>query len=289
MKIEVAGHSGCDIEIVNGKEGLYILKSTRNRAYAERLRDQALKQKRFHVQKNSKIKAPRILDIHFDQTGCSVKMEYVYSLNFMAFTENYGFEEIDNFLESIIDFVNSEISLSELRTIDSAVLNSKYTDVRKKILANRAFGKDKDIPAWFAALDEIFSKKYSFQMPVGVCHGDLTLSNILFSANGFYLIDFLDSFLETPLQDVVKLRQDTAFNWSGLMYSGAYDKVRHDLVLKFMDRKIEEAFSGYQWYREAYGVFQLLNFLRILQYAREPKVINYLKKTINNLLVNYET
>ncbi len=31
------------------------------------------------------------------------------------------------------------------------------------------------------------------------------------------MIDFLDSFIETPLMDIVKLRQDTKYNWSYLL------------------------------------------------------------------------
>lgn len=288
MKIEVAGHSGCKIEIVNEKQGLFIIKSTSDPVYAIRLKNQALKQRKFQTAKNIKIKAPRILDIYSNDACCKIKMEYIYSLHFMAFIENYGFEQIANFLESMIDFVISEIASSEPQVIGSDVLFNKYNDVKSKILANRNLAQDDIIKEWEPALDKIFSGKFSFQIPIGVCHGDLTLSNILFSGNGYYLIDFLDTFIETPLLDIVKLRQDTAFNWSGLMYNGAYDQVRLDIVLKLMDKKIDNAFAGYQWYREAYGVFQLLNFLRILQYAREPRIIDFLKNTITSLLENYE-
>ncbi len=63
-------------------------------------------------------------------------------------------------------------------------------------------------------------------MPVGICHGDLTFSNMLFNGNNYYLIDFLDSFVESPLLDIVKLRQDSAYLWSQLMYIHDYDKIR---------------------------------------------------------------
>jgi hypothetical protein len=288
MEIEIAGHSGCIIEIANGDEGLFIVKSTNDPAYAGRLKNQAMKQKAFQPQKNSNIKAPRILQVHSDDTCCKIKMEYVYSLNSIAFIENSGFAQINNFLENIIEYVTSEISLSELKNMDDTIVINKYRDVKSKIMANRALADDNVIRSWFPLLDEIFTRNISFQIPVGVCHGDLTFSNILFSGNSFYLIDFLDSFIETPLLDIVKLRQDTAFNWSGLMYSGKYDQVRHAIVLKFMDQKIDTSFSGYQWYRDAYGVFQLLNFLRVLQYAREPRIVVFLKNAVAHLLEDYD-
>lgn len=287
MEIEITGHSGCLIEIENGGEGLFIVKSTYDPAYAGRLKSQALKQQSFQPPVNSSVKAPRILRLDCEDSRCSVRMEYVYSLNSIAFFENAGFAQISNFMEGIIDYVVSEISLSELRSLDDGIIRKKYAEVKGRILANRDLAGDEIIRSWFPALDGIFAKEFNLRIPIGVCHGDLTFSNILFSGNSFYLIDFLDSFVETPLIDIVKLRQDTAFDWSGLMYTGTYDRIRHDIVLKFMDRKIEGHFSAYPWYRDAYGIFQLMNFLRILQYAREPRVADFLKSTINRILESY--
>lgn len=52
-------------------------------------------------------------------------------------------------------------------------------------------------------------------VPLGPCHGDLTLSNLIFDPlSGVTLIDFLDTFLESPLQDVAKLKQDFVYGWS---------------------------------------------------------------------------
>ena len=117
-----------------------------------------------------------------------------------------------------------------------------------------------------------------------VCHGDLTLSNILFNGNNYYLIDFLDSFIETPLMDIVKLRQDTAYLWSPLMYTGTYDVTRLNIICNKIDRDLDKYFSQYEWYRRYYDMFQLLNFFRILQYAKEEKVVSYLKMALNRIL-----
>ena len=54
----------------------------------------------------------------------------------------------------------------------------------------------------------------------GFNHGDLTFSNILYDIdNGIiYLIDFLDNIIETPINDIVKLIQETKHNWTLHMY-----------------------------------------------------------------------
>ena len=46
------------------------------------------------------------------------------------------------------------------------------------------------------------------------CHGDFTLENMIVSNEKLYLIDFLDSFLETNLIDISKLIFDIRYFWS---------------------------------------------------------------------------
>ena len=111
-------------------------------------------------------------------------------------------------------------------------------------------------------------------IPVGVCHGDLTFSNILFNGNNYYLIDFLDSFIESPIMDMVKLRQDTAHLWSPLMYTGNYDSTRLNIICNKIDNELDKCFRKYDWYCKYYNIFQLLNFMRILQYAHDERVID---------------
>ena len=58
--------------------------------------------------------------------------------------------------------------------------------------------------------------------PIGPCHGDLTLSNIIVDPlSGITLIDFLETYLETPLQDVAKLKQDFVYGWSFRKHSSS--------------------------------------------------------------------
>ena len=124
-------------------------------------------------------------------------------------------------------------------------------------------------------------------LPIGVCHGDLTLSNILFSSNKYYLIDFLDSFIETPIQDIVKLRQDTSLFWSLQMYDRAYDKIRIETVFDYIDAAINDHFSSTcECYNNSYNYIQLINILRIVPYAKSQSVAEYLENTLTLLLGN---
>ncbi|RTL22460.1 MAG: hypothetical protein EKK52_05995 [Burkholderiales bacterium] len=66
-----------------------------------------------------------------------------------------------------------------------------------------------------ACLSVVEALPAEMPFPMGPCHGDLTLSNVILDpVSGITLIDFLDTFLETPLQDVAKLKQDFVYGWS---------------------------------------------------------------------------
>ena len=105
----------------------------------------------------------------------------------------------------------------------------------------------------------------------------------MFDGGENYLIDFLDSFIESPLIDIVKLRQDTAFYWSEKMYTNKYDSLRLHLILKILDERICKMASQFAWYDQYYQTFQLMNFWRIMQYATKPEIVEYLKSIIFSL------
>ena len=61
------------------------------------------------------------------------------------------------------------------------------------------------------------------------------------------------------------------------MYIHDYDKIRLKVISESIDKRIDTYFGRYTWYREYYTTFQLMNFLRILQYAHE-EIVNILFK-----------
>lgn len=283
MEIEVKGHSGCQIDIVRDGNQLFVEKSTRDFSYLSRLVKQAEKQRKASVQEYQHIRVPQIYHIEKKPDLVSIKMEYVYSKNFIEYFESAGFEQISYFIKALILFIEKELESSFLQPVKASVLQDKFEDVNKKVLANSLLNQDIEVLGLLGQSAKIFNDLKEMILPVGTCHGDLTFSNMLFNGNNYYLIDFLDSFVESPLMDVVKLRQDSAFLWSQLMYIHHYDKLRLIIVCKKIDQEIDAYFSKQDWYKQNYTIFQLMNFLRILQYAKEEAVIVYLKKIIKQL------
>lgn len=288
MKIEVKGHSGCNIDVVRENNKLYVYKSSNNLGYLNRLELQGLKQRDAAYNMDIPgISVPIISEIHKTDSSVTLKMNYVYSKNFVNYFEYAGFEQITNFINAMRKFLIYEIRNSTIGTVKASVLKEKFVDVKNKTLSNPVLKNDSEIIAIIDKSEHIFNSVKDMQMPIGKCHGDLTFSNILFSDNNYHLIDFLDSFVESPLLDIVKLRQDSAYLWSQLMYSGNCDTIRLKIIAKKIDSEIDKFASQFDWYNDNYKIFQLMNFLRILQYAKDTVVINYLKNIINQLLYEF--
>ena len=283
MEIEVKGHSGCKIEVVREDNELFVYKSTYDLNYLDRLQIQAKKQQSAEQLELQHIRVPKIFNVFKDNYSVTIKMEYVYSKNFIGYFEYAGFEQISYFIKALCLFLNYEINNSPLLIVNGDIVKRKFDDVYQKTINNEALQNDKEIKKLMDQSAIHFANVKDMLLPVGKCHGDLTFSNILFNGNNYYLIDFLDSFIESPLLDIVKIRQDSAYLWSRLMFEGNYDEIRLKIVADKIDKEIVHYASQYEWFHY-YPLFQLMNFLRVLQYAHEEKVIVYLKHIIKQLL-----
>lgn len=281
MKLDIQGHSGCDITIVTEDNELHIHKSTHDAGYVPRLVNQANKQIAASKTEYQHIRVPKIFEVVQTPTDATIKMEYIYSKNFVEYFESAGFEQIKYLIGAIKYFIDLEINHSTLQTVPSSILTDKMADVARKVEKNVHLKDDDEAQELVRRSSDVMNGVGDMVMPVGTCHGDLTFSNILFNGNNYYLIDFLDSFIESPLLDIVKIRQDTAYLWSTLMYHKPFDKVRLSIISEKIDTAIDEYFTEkYDWYRRYYMPLQLMNFLRILQYGHDDKVIAYLKRVI---------
>lgn len=298
-RIEVEGHSGCCVDIKKHDGNLVIDKYTKNEKYIPRLAEQFSKQKKAKISNLAdNIIIPEIYDIDESWPGeYHGIMEYIYGKNFISFFEYADKTLINRFINTICDYIKNEIHLCKcVSEYNTDELYDKWQSVRKNMLDTYEGNYIKAQSVYYPVIlkiiekcDTIFVKNMKFSyFYVGKCHGDLTFSNIIFRDNEYALIDFLDSFIESPIMDIVKLRQDTKYKWSTLMYNSKdYDKTRYDMICKYIDEKIVQEFEKYDFYKESYNIFQLMNFLRILQYAKKNEVTYYLIDTINDILKDF--
>lgn len=274
MELKVSGNSGVTVSIIdNGMNDIFVRKSTDIREKVCRLELQAEKQ--LHAKTNvNNIKIPKIYSISNNKGEYfKIDMEYVYSYNFVEFFENAYKDDINNFVSCIIDFIEEEISESEIVNVNKNDIILKIDSIVDKLELNSSVTKEYNKNIYRNILkirDFVNMLPNEIQLPVGKCHGDLTYSNILFKGDNYYLIDWLDSYIESPIMDIVKIRQDSYFAWSNLMLEDKnFDNIRMSIINDYIDKKIDNHFKKYDWYNKYYQIFQMVNFLRILPYCRK--------------------
>lgn len=284
MDLAFKGNSGCTIEIVPMGDRTCVRKWTHDPQYAPRLRLQAEKQKRMRIKNTLEfIRIPEVISGAHTPDSYAFDMEHFRCDDVINFFEKATQLDIDLVVDHLIQFIDCNIVDSSEVEITRATLIKKYEEVREKVELNSmltSFIKTEITPR----IGEIIMKLSEvFMLPIGNCHGDLTFSNVLITKDTKHvvLVDWLDSFLETPLQDIVKLRQDTKYHWSFNLYTRHFDKTKIMIIMEYVDKKVDAHFRKYQFYEKYYLLFQLLNFLRILPYAKDAIILKYLEKTMS--------
>jgi RIO-like serine/threonine protein kinase len=124
-----------------------------------------------------------------------IDMEYLHGLDIKTYlkTNNY---------EKLLDFI-----LSILEKLSSGAVDNDYTETYIKKLQEVSFD---EMPFTREQLLERLPKT----LPSSNYHGDLTLENIIFTADrGFFLIDCATTEYDSYIFDIAKLRQDLELGW----------------------------------------------------------------------------
>lgn len=102
-------------------------------------------------------------------------------------------------------------------------------------------------------------------IPMTMCHGDLTLANVIFQEHRLWLVDFLDSYVDTYLCDLAKLKQDLFYLWTPSV-RGFLD-VRTAQSCAFLWRGLEKEFHSDMATLE-FEIIDTINLIRIEPYVR---------------------
>jgi thiamine kinase-like enzyme len=242
-----------------------IRKSCSTADYNTRIENQLNKQKVFYRNSlHENILTPQIFCSGKKENGLSFfEMEYVPGEKYSEYFLSCQISKIRETIDQFISFIESELNRSELVKLSPKIFLDKVGSIKQLLEKQNLFS---------GAVDET----YDFLMhnipdsfiPYGICHGDLTLSNVIFSNQKIYIIDFLDSFIETAMVDIVKLRQDTKFHWSLVIETDipSYQRNKIKQVLNFFDQYLVTYFSKNEYFLKWYGYLEKLNLLRILPY-----------------------
>lgn len=226
-----------------------------------RIRQQALKQQEFSATLNT----PCIYHI----TDNGFVMEFIKGQNFIDFLRYYPEEAFMRF-NGIINFISTNIS--------SAIPCSSSDFINRTSKKVRTLNSYYNIQNLLAVL-----KKCRNNVLMGKCHGDLTLNNILVTPeHALYYIDFLPIFFESPLQDIIKIRQDTQFLWSLILTDDLKDSHSLQRSLNKLDNILYNEFMKIIQTPE-YKILEILNYIRLLPYCSSTHIAKKIKEHITIL------
>ena len=266
------GYSGCKILLVEAPEKSFIRKVSSDCAYNERLLKQCRKQSMCGFGKT-----PRVLGSGYVDGLFFFDMQYVRG----ATLSEYLLQVPATYLKRTVEKIYN--AASHGYSADGGSGAEIQTAVRAKIESLRCLQNA------HANLAEVFEYLDSLSwsgIRAGDCHGDMTLENIIVDSSGeFYMIDFLDSFAESPVVDIAKTLQDIFLRWSYRYRTlSVYEDIRLsdacDVFLGLLGRDAA--------LKKAVFDILLVNLLRIYPYIKDEKTRLFLdaatKKTLNFIL-----
>lgn len=185
--MELKGLSGCKLELIDKHT---VRKTSKDEKYNNRLKKQCYKQILFYkLILNSDLKGLRVPEVYNE--GYNADGLYFFDMEF-----------IPNALpvsSRIMQYNDWVYLLSVIQ--EFIYMEKNYTTFNRYSLHYEVYKKLNDCETLFVGKEP--------ELVGTICHGDLTTDNILFqkSTNTFYLIDFLDNYVDHYYFDIATLFQ----------------------------------------------------------------------------------
>ena len=236
--MKLIGHSGCDLQLVGSST---VRKTSPNVDYNKRLIKQADKQNNF---RHPSVKTPKIINIGYKDNLAYFDMEYIRGVTLAKFCQVADIQNIENIINALTN------------------TNDFKSDIKKHV-KNKCLTLDNFPHSIIDSVDWI--------VPTGNCHGDLTFENILIDSQGQpYVIDFLDSYVDSIEIDYSKLMQDSFCGWS---FRSLNNVPWHIL------RYINDMLCSKRRY-----ILLLINLYRIIPYTTNRNTHKWLQSQIERIL-----
>ena len=205
-------------------------------------------------------------------------MNYINGYSSDLILKNLGVNEIKILREFLKNYFLRLKESTKWEKIERKFFLQKINNVKKNI-------KQKELLKLFNDNEKYLFKKLNKieYYPTGICHGDLTLSNMIIKNDKIYLIDFLNTYKDSIVQDLSKIYQEFILGWSSRFLNGN-DIVRSKIICEnIVDKKFFKSFS-----KEMLTVLEfeiILTLLRIFPYVKKNDImtIKWLKESMNKI------
>lgn len=273
----LGGHSGCQIHLIEEDDGnVFVRKISKDNEYNTRLEIQCEKQRTF---KSRFIKAPTVYKQGYTKEGLFYfDMEYIQGMTLAEYIKTMEIGKVKGLVDSLILSLvpeQKEVMTEEEKQKAIDIFSNKISEL-KKCLA------DKKEPVIAKALYLLENHDWSVMKP-SLCHGDMTLENIIIRNDCLYYIDFLDSFYDSWFLDVGTLLQDVQVMWSYRFQS----EVSMNTVLRlivFRDLLLDEINKIEPSYVIEIYYALLQKLIRIFPYITDEKTYQFLLKKTDMIL-----
>jgi hypothetical protein len=268
------GQSGDSVRIELLGEQLVVRKESP--VNHSRLEKQYLKQLNFDHSLDFKI--PKVI-VPWD--GTSFSMEYVSGTPLGKFLGNASISEVESLTAIVSAYIKSLITSSALEpeTINKNVsFNSKLTSMSKVLSSS-------EYELVHSALFTLNKESIHIRQLIGPNHGDFSFENILINQNSgeAWILDFLDSPIETPLLDISRILMDLENGWWGSgLYPSASERLSSTLMAEVLRATCYE--NGVSSFEISY--FKLFTALRLVPYTVKPLRMSILIELIAKELVH---
>lgn len=273
---ELAGLSGARVFILT-KDGRHWLvrKSARDEAASARLAVQARKQRTFASAINGVVRTPRILDEGQRDGRFYYDMEFVHGLDGASFLRQATYGEVVTLADRLCEYLRVAADSPPLCPAGAA---SMFEALFAKICAvERTVGSiaSENIARLLLALDPL---RTIGPLPPTLCHGDMTLQNLVVDPTGVvWVVDLLDSPFEHYWMDVAKLHQDLSGGW----FLREQPPVAR-CALEYVGRRLRHVAGELNpAYAQVHSLLVASTFVRILPYARTPEEMEFVNRRID--------
>lgn len=251
----LTGHSGCKVLLCSDESGRKLVrKISSSKDYNLRLVSQCEKQKDF--KSSSGAQTPNVFRQGYLNRLFYFDMDYIQGKLMSDRVDLLDAQSLDPYLKTIVSHFEDDEHV--------------YSDMTSSIIKKTEDLKS-SLPKKYEKYIEMVSSANWENLPAGNCHGDFTLENMIVSNGKLFLIDFLDSFVDTKLLDVSKLLFDVRYFWSKR-------HLKRKAVVKsiFVENYITNT-ELYRNYNETINRLVILNILRIIPYCVKIETANYLE------------
>ena len=260
------GNSNENIELVEIRKSKYVKKTWNDSIRgSEAIRKQIFFEEIISGQ--VRIRTPKVIDSYTDDKNKFVAvMEYIEGYSGSDLHKISTIQLSKNLRNAFSLIISKSYEQSTIRKIEPKILISKLDSIKNIRSINFISEYIDIIKNFILSLKEI-------SIPIGSCHGDLTTSNIIATGySSFYLIDFLPTFLETPLWDIVKIKQDLEYGWTTRYLKGY--AMNNAVILN--DYIIPHQINKFEANDSIVNLFDAINITRLAPYIKDDRTKSWI-------------